>query len=122
MPIQTMSTQSARIGKLKGELLSYAVPVEVLGITGQQKAMPKNNSDVVVFRRWVPYGATTSDANTINRFFADSAGTDRTATMVANHLLTEGATPSADTIVAQDITVTLKQYGVLYSMTDKTVD
>lgn len=121
MAIQNYSTQSARIGKLKGELLAHAVPVEVLGITGQQKQMPKNQSDTVVFRRWLPYGAAATNNNTINRFFADGTG-DRTAALVTNHLTAEGATPSADTIIAQDITATLKQYGVLYSVTDKTVD
>ena len=34
------ASQAARIGRLKGEILAHAVPVEVLGITGVQKKMP----------------------------------------------------------------------------------
>lgn len=116
------ASQAARIGKIKGELLAHAVPVEVLGITGQQKTMPKNQSDTVVYRRWLPYGAAATNYNTQNRFFADSAGTDRSAAMVSAHLTTEGVTPTADTIVAQDVTVTLKQFGVLYAISDRTAD
>lgn len=116
------ATQSQRIGKLKGEILAHAVPVEVLGITGQQKQIPKNSGDTVVYRRWLPYGAAATNQNTINQFFSDNAGVDRTAAMATAHLTTEGVTPSADVIVAQDITVTLKQFGVLYAMTDRTCD
>ena len=116
------ATQAARLGRFKGEILAHAIPVEVLGITGSQKQIPKNQSDTVVFRRWLPYGAASTNQNTINRFFSDSAGTDRSAAMVTNHLATEGVTPTADTLAAQDITVTLKQYAVLYSVTDKVVD
>ena len=103
---------AARIGKLKGDILAHAVPCEVLGITGQQRGMPKNQGDTIVHRRYLPYGATNTDWNTRNRPKA----------LPAAHELTEGVTPTADTLVAQDITVTLKQYGCLYQLTDKTVD
>ncbi len=45
MAIQQYATITPRIGKLKGEILAHAIPMEVLGITGQQKQVPKNNSD-----------------------------------------------------------------------------
>ncbi|WP_313334009.1 N4-gp56 family major capsid protein [Comamonas sp.] len=103
---------AARIGKLKGDILAHAVPCEVLGITGQQRGMPKNQGKTIVHRRYLPYGATNADWNTRNRPKAEPAA----------HELTEGVTPTADTLAPQDITVTLKQYGCLYQLTDQTVD
>lgn len=103
---------AARIGKLKGDILKHAMPVEVLGITGQQRAMPKNSGMTIVHRRYLPYGATATDQNTINRPVVSAAA----------HVLTEGVTPSADSLTPQDITVTLSQYGCLYGLTDVTAD
>lgn len=119
MGIQNYNLSAQRIGKIKGEILAHAVPVEVLGITGQQKQIPKNSGDTVVYRRWLPYGSTT--ANNGNQFFANGTG-DRTATMVNAHLVSEGVTPAAETLTPQDVQVSLNQYGVLYAVTDKTVD
>lgn len=101
-----------RIGKLKGEILAHAVATEVLGITGMQRALPKNNGQTVVYRRYLPFGAANTNWNTRNRPVVNAAA----------HELTEGVTPSADTLVPQDITVTIKQYGCLYELTDKVVD
>lgn len=112
MSIQTMSTATARVGKLKGEILAHAMPVEVLGITGMQKQMPKNNSDTVVFRRWLPFGGTD------NKWITGA----NVSTFAGDHVTQEGVTPSADTLSPTDVTVTLAQYSVLYSVTDKTVD
>lgn len=112
MAIQTMTTQTARVAKLKGEILAHAAPVEVLGMTGMQKKMPKNNSDVVVFRRWLPYGGTD------NKWVTGS----NVLTYASNHQTTEGVTPTADSLTATDVTVTLAQYACLYAVTDKTVD
>lgn len=112
MAIQNYSTVTARIGKLKGEILAHAMPVEILGITGAQKQMPKNQSDTVVFRRYLPYGGTD------NKWITGA----NVGTFASSHVTTEGVTPSADTIAATDITVQLLQYHVLYSVTDKTVD
>jgi len=112
MAIQNYSTVTARIGKLKGEILAHAMPVEVLGITGMQKQMPKNQSDTVVFRRYLPYGGTD------NKWITGA----NVATFAGDHITQEGVTPSADTLSATDITVQLLQYSVLYAVTDKTVD
>lgn len=103
---------AARLGKLKGDILKHAVPAEVLGITGQQRPMPKNQGKTIVHRRYLPYGATNTDWNTRNRPQATAAA----------HELTEGVTPAADTLVPQDIQVSIKQYGCLYELTDQTVD
>lgn len=112
MGIQAYSTAAGRINKFKGEILAHALPVEVLGITGQNKKMPRNNGDTVVYRRWLPYGATSSTAATQNR----------PVVVAANHITAEGTTPTADTITPVDVTVVLSQYSCLYAVTDKTVD
>lgn len=106
------SNPAGRINKLKGEILAHAIPVEVLGITGSQKTIPKNNGKTVVYRRYLPYGATNTNSNTINRWNVSASA----------HILTEGTTPTADSLVPQDITVTLNQYGCLYQVTDQAVD
>lgn len=106
------ASPAGRINKLKGEILAHAVPAEVLGMTGMQRAIPKNNGKTVVYRRYLPYGAAATNYNTINR----------PAAAAAAHVLTEGVTPTADTLVPQDITVTLNQYGCLYQLTDVTAD
>lgn len=121
MPMQTFALTSGRINKFKGQILAHAVPLEVLGRTGRQIPMPKNNSDTYVARRWLPYGATATDANTINRFFQNGTG-DRGQVIVQAHQMAEGVTPSPDSIVPQDTTVVIQQYGCLYGFTDKTYE
>lgn len=106
------NTPAGRINKVKGEIIAHAVPVECLGITGQNKTMPKNNGDNVVYRRFIPWGATTTNANTQNR----------PAVTVTAHQVNEGVTPTADSLTPVDISVQLQQYMVLYSFTDKTAD
>lgn len=110
MAIQNYSTESARVGKLKGETLKHAIPVTCLGISGDQKKMQKNNSDTVIYRRWLPKGGATTNADTINQWSVDANA----------HIVTEGVTPTAETMSAQDITVQLQQYACLYSYSDKT--
>jgi N4-gp56 family major capsid protein len=110
MSTHQYSTTTPRIGKVKGEILAHAIPQEVLGITGKQHRIGKNQSDTVQFRRWLPYGAATTSATTINQW-----------SVTANaHLTQEGVTPDAETLSAQDITVQLNQYSCLYMYTDKT--
>lgn len=112
MAMQQYTTQSQRVGVLKGEIIKHAIPVEVLGITGVQKDMAKNVGAVVKFRRWLPYGGTDNKWITVNNV----------DTFASNHVTAEGVTPTADTLTATDVTATLEQYSVLYSVTDKTVD
>ncbi|WP_284335430.1 N4-gp56 family major capsid protein [Comamonas sp. NoAH] len=108
----TSGSPAARLGKLKGDILKHAVPAEVLGMCGQQRQIPKNSGLTVVHRRYLPYGASAANANSINRPKADPA----------NHMLIEGVTPQADSLTPQDISVTLKQYGCLYQLTDVVAD
>ncbi len=119
MPVQSFALTPGRINKFKGEILKHAVPMEVLGRLGRQVPMPKNNSDTYVARRWLPYGATAASASTINQFFQNGTG-DRGNVIVQAHQIAEGVTPSPDSIVPQDTTVVLQQYGCLYGFTDKT--
>jgi N4-gp56 family major capsid protein len=109
MVMQAYNTAIGRINKYKGEILAHAVPVEVIGITGQKRKIPKNNGKTVTFRRWLPYGATTANPNQWN-------------VTAINHLTQEGVTPAADTLTPQDIEATLQQYAVLYSLTDQADD
>ncbi len=117
--MQNYASQTPRIGKFKGMLFKKAEVLEVLAKTGRQIKMPPNESDTYVGRRFLPYGATATDANTQNRFFADANG-DRGNVMVQQHLIQEGVTPTPDSIQAVDTTVVVQQYGCLYGYTDKT--
>lgn len=125
MAAQSMATQAARIGKWKGEILARAMPCEVLQLAGVQKQMPKNVSENVVYRRWVPYNATAANPNVLIQSGGATVETDasnRVATHLTNNLAAEGVTPTPDSMVAQDITATLKQYACLYSFTDQVAD
>ncbi len=119
MTMATYSQNTPRIGKFKGKTLAHAVPVEVLARGGRQETLPSNNSDTYVARRWLPYGATATNQNTINRFFQNGTG-DRGNAMVQAHLTQEGVTPTPDSITPQDVTVVVQQYSCLYGYTDKT--
>jgi len=127
MATQTMTTQAARIGKWKGEILARAIPSEVLQLAGVQKSIPKNVSDTVVYRRWVPYNATVANPNIFipnvtPPTTVETEASNRVTTMLTANTLAEGVTPTPDSMVAQDITVVLIQYGCLYSFTDKVAD
>jgi N4-gp56 family major capsid protein len=105
------ATQAQRIGRYKGEILKHAIPQEVLGRVGasSKKRIPKNVGDTIIFRRWLPKGSTASNPNV---WLVDPAA----------HSLVEGESPNADQIIAQDITVTLQEYGVLYRFSNRVAD
>ena len=109
MAIQGYSTQAQRTALLAGEIIGHAIPTEVLGNVAKQLKMPKNKSNVLKVRSWVPYGGSVAAPNTFS--------VDETA-----HITTEGVTPTADTIVPRDVTITLQQYMCLYAFTDQTYD
>lgn len=119
MTMQSYALQTARIGKFKGKILKRAIPREILARGGRHEELPENESDTYVARRWLPYGATSTSANTINRFVQAGAG-DRTNAIVQAHQTSEGVTPVPDSITPQDITVVMQQYSCLYGFTDKT--
>lgn len=112
MAVFTSTSPAARIDKIKGEILGHAMINEVLGITGMQRQLPKNQGKTVVYRRYLPHGATATNFNTQNRIVLTAA----------SHELAEGTTPAADTMTPQDVPVSLKQYGCLYQLTDVVSD
>lgn len=112
MAIQTYSTVDGRVNEVIGEMIGHALPHEVLGITGDNKSMPKNKGDNISFRAVLPYGAASTNANTINR----------PSVTVSAHVTTEGVTPSPDSIAYRDVNVSLTQYMVLYGYTDKAAE
>lgn len=118
MGMQTYALTPARIDKYKGRILSHAVPLEVISRAGRQEKLPKNSSKTYVARRWLPYGATTSNPN---QFFQNATG-DRSAALLQSHLTSEGVTPAPESIVPQDVTVVMKQYSCLYGLTDQMTD
>lgn len=108
----TFYVPTQRRGVVLGEILAYAEPVTVLGIFGANKRCPKNEGETIKYRRFIPTGGATTNANTINRWSV-------TAT---DYELQEGVTPDAQALTPQDISVTMAQYGVLFSHTDKVAD
>lgn len=86
------------------EMLLNADPVKVLSSFGDQKQMPKNKTDTIVFRRPLPIDAAANGAPVVN---------------ASDYLLQEGTTPTARTISYQDVSVTLQQYGVLMKLSSK---
>lgn len=123
MPVgmHQFSLTPGRINKYKGEILSHAVPRELLGREGRQVKMPKNMSDTYIARRFLPFGATATNATTQNTFFPSTTG-DRGNAIVQAHLTSEGVTPPPETIVPMDVQVVVQQYSCLYGFTDKTYD
>ncbi len=110
--ITTYTTDAGRINEVKGEILAHAIPVEVLALGTTMKQMPRNAGDNITYRRFIPFGATSTNVNTQNRPLVDAAA----------HILQEGVTPSADQLTPVDVNVKQQQYGCLYSYTDKTAE
>lgn len=116
MAIQNYGTVASRnlIRAAQG-MLEHAQPITVLGDFGTQREMPQNSTDTLVFRRTLPFGASTTGTSieNSNRYVGTP---DITA---SNFVLAEGVTPNANTISFQDVTVQLQQYGVLFKYSSK---
>ena len=112
MATHAYTTQAGRINEVKGETLAHAVPVEVLALGCKMKQMPRKQGDNITYRRWIPFGATTSSVNTQNR----------PAVTASAHIVSEGVTPAADTLTPVDVNVVQQQYACLYSYTDKAAE
>ena len=114
MAVGTYSNITQRVGTLKGDILSHAAPLEVLSLVGvdKDKIIPKNKSNNVKFRRWLPYGGVDNQWITASNV----------STFASNQTAVEGVTPTSDTLTPTDFTLTLVQYLVLYCVTDQTVD
>lgn len=118
MAIQAYSTQDERVGTWRARILTHAQPVITLGTVGVNDDFKRNQGKTAKYRRWLPKGSSSAQPN---RFFLDGTG-DRSASYANDHLTSEGVTPGAETIAAQDITATVNQYSVLYGYTDQTFD
>ena len=79
------------------QMLRWAKPIMVLEKLGLAKQMPKNKSDTIKFRR--------------PRVFA-----------AVNIPLVEGVTPTAVAFSYEDVSVSMKQYGMVVEITDKIED
>ena len=117
MAIQNYGTVASRnlIRAAQG-MLEHAQPITVLGDFGTQREMPQNSTDTLVFRRTLPFGASTS-GTTIENSTRYVGTPDITA---SNFVLAEGVTPNSNTITFQDVSVQLQQYGVLFKYSSKT--
>ena len=116
MSIQNYGTVASRnlIRAAQG-MLEHAQPITVLGDFGTQREMPQNSTDTLVFRRTLPFGASTV-GTTIENSSRYVGTPDITA---SNFVLAEGVTPNANTISFQDVSVQLQQYGVLFKYSSK---
>ena len=98
MPTMTVSDISYRTaGYVAADLLKRADPDLVMQPFLQTKAIPRNASDTVKFRRYEALSAATTD-------------------------LTEGVTPAGSTITSTDYQATLAQLGDWVGITDKVAD
>lgn len=109
MTTMTYGLSAGRRNEVLGATLKHAIPVEVLALGCKMERMPKKQGDNITYRRWLPVGATSTSVNTQNR----------PSVTAANHIVSEGVTPSADVLTPVDVTVTQQQYACLYSYTDK---
>ena len=112
MGTHAYSTVAGRINEVKGEILAHALPVEVLALGCKMKPMPKKQGDNITYRRFLPFGATSTDVNTQNR----------PSVTASAHILQEGITPSADSLTPVDVNVVQQQYACLYAYTDKAAE
>ena len=108
----TYSSPQGRINEVKGEMLAIAEPNEVLSLGFSMKKFPKNKGDNITYRAVIPAGGATTNTSTINRW----------SVTAANYAVAEGVTPNAKALSYRDVTVTMAQYAVLYSYTDKVAD
>lgn len=99
-------------------MLEHAMPIIVLGDFGDQKEMPQNSTDTLVFRRTLPFGASTTGSGQGGMQYVGTPG-GAPGLDPANFTLTEGTTPTANTISFQDVSVTLQNYGILFQFSSK---
>jgi N4-gp56 family major capsid protein len=112
MTQNTYTSPLGRINQIKGEMLAIAEPHEVLALGTTMKKMPRNKGDNITYRARIPTGGSTATSNSINRWSVNAAA----------HLVQEGVTPPAESLIYRDVNVRINQYAVLYMYTDKVAD
>lgn len=95
-------------------MLEHAQPIITIGDFGEQKEMPMNATDTLVFRRTLPFGALTAGSGINNSQYI---GTPQVTP--GNFVLAEGVTPNSNTVSFQDVPVTLQNFGLLYKFSSK---
>ncbi len=114
--MQNYSTAASRnLIRAQMDMLEHAMPITVLGDFGTTREMPKNQTDTLVFRRTLPFGASAT--GTAIEGTQRYAGTP--VVSPAALTLAEGTTPNANTIAFTDISVTLQNFGILYKYSSK---
>ena len=116
MGMQSYSTAVSRnlIRAAQG-MLDHAEPVITLGDFGDQREMPQNATDTLVFRRIEPFNVQYTAANSNGE--TQYSGVPGITS--GNFVLAEGVNPTANSITYKDIQVTLQQYGVLFKFSAK---
>mgnify|MGYP001558582424 CR=1 FL=1 len=110
---QLYTTQTQRVGKIKGEMLMHAIPKLTLDVACTHFTMDEDMGDTIIYGRWVPTGGTTGAvANNIDPSNTWSA-------TASAHEVQDGQTPTAEGITRKDITVQIKEYSCLYMYTKK---
>lgn len=116
MTMQSYSLVSSRnLIRAAQDMLAHAQPITVLGDFGTQREMPQNSTDTLVFRRTLPFGASATGTTIENT--QRYVGTPVVSPSAL--ALGEGATPNANSISFQDVSVTLIQYGLLFKFSNK---
>lgn len=109
MADNNLSNTSMRIGRVKGSILKHVVPKEKLGKFVKNETMPANSGLQLIFRRWLPKGATVGSPNTWD-------------VQPGAHRINEGEQPTAEAIVPQDIPTVMEQFAFIYRWTDRAED
>lgn len=106
--------QSRNLIRAAQGMLEHAQPIIVFGDFGEQKEMPMNATDTLVFRRTLPFGAVTTGTGINNSQYVG------TPVVTANNfVLAEGTTPNSNTVSFQDVSVTLQNFGILFKFSSK---
>lgn len=120
MALQGYSTAASRNSiRAAQDMLAHAQPITVLGDFGTQREMPQNQTDTLVFRRTLPIlaSATGTSIESTNRYVGTPGSS--TGLVPGNFQLGEGATPNANTVSFQDVTVQLLQFGILFKFSSR---
>ena len=126
MAMQGYSTVASRnLIKAAQDMLAHAENITVLGDFGTTRQHPTRATDTLVFRRTLPFSASTTGTSIegTNRYAGTPGGGGSSSVApgltATNFLIAEGATPAANTISFQDVSVTLQQYGLLFKFSSK---
>lgn len=106
----TYASPAGRINEVKGKMIAIVEPIEVLQLGCEMQKMPLNKGDNISYRGVVPTGGSTANANSINRWSINAA----------SFQVAEGVTPTAQALEYRDVPVTIAEYMVLFSYTNKT--